>query len=53
MRLDQLSRCMTNFLGSLEAAKYLKNTGALSLISKNPFILEIKKKKVLAMEIFR
>lgn len=35
---------MTNFLGSLEAAKYLKTNGALSLINKNPFILEIKKR---------
>lgn len=44
MRVDQLARCMMDFLGSLEEAKYLRNNGALSPISKNPFILAIKKK---------
>lgn len=44
MRVDPLARCMMDFLGSSEEAKYLRNNGALSPISKNPFILAIKKK---------
>lgn len=30
--MDQLARCMTDFLGSWEEAKYLRNNEAFSLI---------------------
>lgn len=43
--MDQPARCTTDFLGSLAEAKYLRNNGALSPVSENPFILGIKKKK--------
>lgn len=52
MRLDQPARCTTDFLGSLAEAKYLRNNGALSPVSENPFILGIKKKKSAAAEKF-
>lgn len=52
LRLDPAGRLLvTNFLGFLEAGKCLKNNGALSPISKDPFILGIFKKLLLAMEI--
>lgn len=42
--------CVTDFIGSLEEAKYLRNNGALSAISKIPFILGMEA-GVWAMEI--
>lgn len=41
-----------HFLGSSAEAKYLRNKGALSPVTENPFILGIKKKKSVADEKF-